>query len=115
MTEAEILHGVRLALGREADVVLWRNTGGYTEEWSPNGTTRGIRYGLTTGAADLVGVLAPSGRWFALEVKSAKGQLTPEQTLWLALVRRMGGFAGVVRSVDDARAALVRARAGAFE
>jgi len=33
----------------------------------------------------------------------------------LELVRRMGGFAAVVRSVDEAKAALARARNGESE
>ena len=37
------------------------------------------------------------------------GRATPEQRLWLDLVRRHGGFAAIVRSVDDARAAIARA------
>lgn len=94
-------------------------------------------FGLVRGAADLVGVLtlpavihrgtvhglaglgapigppAPIGRFFALEVKAARGRTTREQDQWLEIVRKRGGFAAVVRSVDDARDALDRAREGA--
>jgi hypothetical protein len=51
-----------------------------------------------------------------LEVKRAKGGvLSARQKLFLALVRRMGGFAAAVRSVEEARAALERARRGESE
>ena len=113
--ETAIQEAVRLALGAEVDLVLWRNSTGQTEEWSAKGGVRHMRYGLAKGSADLVGILAPHGRLVALEVKTPTGRVAPEQEQWLALVRRMGGFACVVRSVADARAALARARTGAAE
>lgn len=114
MNESAIQDAVRLALGAEVDLVLWRNNVGTAEHWNGQEVQR-VRYGLAPGSADLVGVLAPTGRLFALELKAAKGRATPEQVQWLALVRRMGGFAAVVRDVAEARAALVRARGGAHE
>ena len=40
-------------------------------------------------------------RWLAIEVKSATGQPTPEQTAFLAAVVKAGGLAFVARSVRD--------------
>lgn len=114
MSEAQLMDAVRLALGSAVDLVLWRNNVGVAEHWSGREAVR-VRYGLAPGSADLVGALAPSGRWFALELKTATGRTTEEQEQWLSLVRRMGGFACVVRSVREARAALDRARSGASE
>lgn len=105
MTEAELQSAVRLELGRVPDLCLWRNSIG-----SPDGVHH---YGLPKGSADLIGILA--GRFIALELKSPTGRVSPEQTTWLACVRRFGGFACVVRSVNEAIAALERARAGASE
>ena len=112
--ESQIQDEVRLALGNATDLIFWRNSVGVAEHWDGHDVSR-VRYGLAAGSSDLVGVLAPHGRWFALELKTASGRVTPEQTQWLSLVRRMGGFACVVRSVDEAKAALVRARGGACE
>jgi VRR-NUC domain len=39
----------------------------------------------------------------AIEVKFGRGRLTPEQSAFLHTVNRMGGRAGVARSVEDAR------------
>jgi hypothetical protein len=48
-------------------------------------------------------------------VKSARGVSSPEQIMFANLVRHKQGFAAVVRSVDEARAALDRCRNGANE
>lgn len=108
--EAAIQAAIREALGREADLTLWRNNVGLAQHGE-----HAVRYGLIEGSADLIGVLAPTGRFVALEVKRPKGRTTEAQELFLALVRRRGGFAAVVRSVEDAVAAVARARAGASE
>jgi len=60
-----------------------------------------VKPGLGTGSSDLIGILAPSGKLVAIEMKSATGTCTPEQELFLALVRKSGGIAFVCRSVDD--------------
>lgn len=109
--EREVQHAIRVALGRVADLTLWRNNTGALKDSSG----RVVRYGLAVGSADLIGILAPAGRLVALEVKTTSGRTTPEQNLFLDLVRRRGGFAAVVRSAEDALAALDRARAGAVE
>jgi hypothetical protein len=108
MSEGHIQDEIRLALSDERDLVLWRNNSGVAEHRGAR-----VRYGLATGSADLIGCL--DGRFIALEVKTSTGRATPEQRLWLDLVRRHGGFAAIVRSVDDARAAIARARTGASE
>ena len=98
---------------------------------SLGGDVRWIRFGLCEGSSDIVGVLEcqhfmylgmPLGRFIALEVKTpAKtktargGRLTAKQMMFLHLIRERGGFAAVVRSVEDARAAIERARKGESE
>lgn len=75
-------------------LVLWRNSTGYDAE-------NRVRYGLGVGGADLVGLC--SGRFIGIECKTPTGRVSPEQRMWIALVRANGGRAGVARSVDDAR------------
>ena len=108
--ESHLLNEIRLALGRERDLVLWRNSGGVADR---NG--RKVRFGLVVGASDLIGLLSPSGRWVALEVKTETGRPTAEQLQFLDVVRSRGGFACIVRSVTEAAAAIDRARAGACQ
>ena len=97
-----------MALAGVDGVRVWRNNTGV-------GAAQGgfsVRYGLGVGSADLVGLIAPSGRFFALEVKGPKGKCSPDQVAWLAFVRSMGGYAAVVRSVPEALAAVEEARRG---
>lgn len=108
MSEGQIQDAIRLALTDEPGLVVWRNNTGVAEHRGAR-----VRYGLAVGSADLIGCL--DGRFVALEVKAAAGRTSPEQRQWLDLVRRNGGFACVVRGVDEARAAIARARIGAHE
>jgi len=115
-SESKILSAIRKDLGREPDLVLWRlSQGGAVQREGQQAYRAGLS---VNGAADLIGLLdsgAAPGRFFALEVKSARGRQSDMQRLWGAVVRNFGGFYAVVRSVADARAALERARNGARE
>ena len=104
--ETLIQQHIRLALGRIPDLVLWRNPVGFDDR-------AGQRYGLQPGASDLIGCLA--GRFIALEVKTQTGRPSQEQVRFLKLVRDKGGFAAIVRSPEEATAAVQRAREGASE
>lgn len=115
-TEAEIMRAILVALGTERDLYLMRNQVGGAERFDERtNEVRHERFGLAPGSSDLVAILAPSGRWFCLEVKTATGRVDEEQTKWMALARKFGAFACVVRSVEEAVAALQRARAGESE
>lgn len=109
--ESQIQYEIRRALGLEPDLELNVNVQGVFKD--ERGNSR--RVGLGVGTPDLVGILAPSGRMFALEVKSASGRLSEEQKLCIARWRKLGAFVAVVRSADEARQALQRARQGASE
>lgn len=113
MTESEIQYAIRVDLGRVPDLRLFRNNVGVAD-------IRGskVRFGLAKGSSDLIGFLRMEidgrriARFISLEIKTATGKTTTEQDMWLALVRAFGGFACVVRSVEEARAAIERARQG---
>lgn len=105
-TERDIQAAVRLALGSDPGLVLYRNSVGYDA-----GTRQ--HYGLAKGSADLIGVC--DGRFIGLEIKSERGRSSPEQKRWAELIRSKGGFVAVVRTVDEAVAAVARCRAGGME
>ena len=105
MTERDLQHAIRLRLGRERDLVLFRNQVGQTK------TDHGyLRYGLGVGSPDLVGILAPHGRWVCLEIKTETGRVSEDQERWHKLARKFGAHVEIVRSVDDAVSAIERAR-----
>lgn len=68
------------------------------------------------GMSDLVGwhtititddwVGADVAVYSAIEVKQKNGRLTPEQRAFIATVQKAGGFAGVARSVEEAKSVL---------
>lgn len=121
-TQAEgvIQAEIRLALGLEPDLVLWRNAIVRGEFWDPTtGRSSFARGGLPPGSSDLIGILTVHfggvafGRFFALEIKKPGEKPKPHQALFAENVRRRGGFAGWADSVATAKAALERARKGA--
>lgn len=61
--------------------------------------------GMVQGFPDIVALQSP-GRIAFLEVKAAKGRTSPAQDDCHAMLRRLGHFVSVVRSQDEAVAAL---------
>lgn len=107
---SSLVRELRLTLGNLPDLVLWPNQSGVAQY----GQAR-VKYGLAKGSSDLIGILSPSGRFVALEAKTGDAVTTAEQKLFVALVRKMGGFACVVRSKEEGLAAIERAREGQCE
>ena len=111
MSEQELQQRIRLELG-SGPVRLWRNNVGALCD--PRG--RLVTYGLCTGSSDLIGLrqltVTPEhlgqhlALFCALEVKTQRGRATAAQQRFLAAVRELGGLAGVVRSLAEARAVL---------
>ena len=89
--------------------MFWRNAQGLAE--TKNGGK--VKYGLGKGTADLVGFCRPSGRFIALEVKTAVGRASDEQKAFIAMVNLGGGYGRFVRSVGDANEAVDAAIEGA--
>ena len=120
MSETQLSRAIRERLALEPGVLLWRNNSGKLQDLRK----RWVTFGLGVGSADLIGVVdcpaigsscpVPVGcaRFFALEVKLPGKSPTMEQECWATAVRKIGGFATVVRSVDEAVQALARCRAG---
>ncbi len=108
-SESERKRLIRLRLG-ELGILVMNNAVG-------TGNLGGhvARFGLGRGSSDLICVLPENGRIMALEVKTPRGRLSPEQRLFLELIRKFGGFAAVVRTAEEAEAAAARAREGLKE
>jgi hypothetical protein len=101
---------IMAAIGAEPDLLLFKNSVGHAEHVDANGKVFHVPYGLTKSSPDLVGIVAPAGLWFCLEVKQAGEYATAEQKRCHEVWRSFGAFVEVVHSVAEARAALGRAR-----
>ena len=111
MGEHEIQQRIRLACGR-GPVRLWRNNSGALVDQQG----RLVRFGLAKGSSDLIGLrtleITPDlvgqriAQFVALEIKTARGVVSPEQRAFLQLVEQLGGLAAICRSVEAAEQAL---------
>lgn len=121
--EQKIQAAIRASCGSEPGVVLYRNQSGqavYTNK--ATGRTYTVPYGLAPGGSDLIGwrsvEITPEmvgqrvAVFVAIEVKAPvnekkankkEKQRQEQQKMFVALVERSGGLAGVARSEADAR------------
>lgn len=97
MTEGQLQDAIRLALGSDPALVLWRNNIGHAVMRHGARVTFGVG---GPGGADLIGLFR--GRFVAIEIKTPTGRQSPEQKQYEALVRRLGGEYAILRSVDEA-------------
>jgi len=111
MSEAATLQRIRLDLGREPGVTIFRHNQGALRDV----TGRVVTFGLHTGCPDLIGwrsvTITPDmvGQKVAVfagvEVKKPDGKhpVTPEQQAFIDRIRRGGGLAGVATNPGQAR------------
>jgi hypothetical protein len=125
MSEHAVQQRILMSCG-SGDVRLWRNNTGLG--WAGQSTRvtagnlravaaglrpgdvvirngRPLHAGLCVGSSDLIGYrrVGELAQFVALEVKSATGRPTKEQTTFLNHIAAAGGIAGVVRSVAEAQ------------
>lgn len=102
VSEAQLMLAIRDSLLATGRVMLWRNNVGQLQDR----TGRWVKYGIGVGSPDLVGMLRPDGRFFAVEVKLPGEKPTPEQLAWHRAARASGALVIVAHSVDEALAGL---------
>jgi Holliday junction resolvase len=89
MNEAEIVNRIKAYLKTLEGCFAWKEHGGI--------------YG-TGGIPDII--VCFNGRFIAFECKTETGKTTALQAITINKIREAGGVAGVVRSVDEAKAIL---------
>ena len=109
--ENALQRDIQAAIGAEPDLLLMKNSVGHARFVDDEGRRYTVPFGLGKGSPDLVGILAPHGVWLALELKVPGEDATAEQSKVHEVWRRFGALVYVVHSVDEARAALIDARA----
>lgn len=102
--ESDFMGAIRDALCK-CGALIWRNNSGIAT-WESGQRTR---YGLGIGSADLVGLFR--GRFVAVEVKAARGAVSPDQVAWRRAVEQAGGLYVLARvgetSLEDVVHAVV--------
>jgi hypothetical protein len=98
--EALVQHEILKAWGAHPAVRLWRQNTGVAKMGD-----RSVRFGLP-GCADILGLIGPSGRFLAIEVKSPTGRQSEEQKRFERVIKQWGGVYVLARSVADVDAAL---------
>lgn len=111
MSEQRLQQEIRIELSRGPVRLFRNNTGTLLDR---NG--RPVQFGLCKGSSDLIGLRSVTvtpemvgqrlAVFAAVEVKAPRGRLTAEQEAFIAMVREMGGLAGVARSVEEAEQVL---------
>ena len=100
ITEAELKVQIEdyLQYQQNAGILYWDrlNSGDFIEV---RGNTRRRIKGCRKGTADLI--ILKGGRTIFIELKSSKGRLRPEQTLFGELVQSQGCSYQVVRSLEE--------------
>ena len=108
--ESEIQRQILAAIGSEWDYLVLKNSVGVAQHYAADGKSWKVPYGLGVGSPDLVGILAPLGRWLCFEVKCPGEEATKEQEIVHSIWRGFGAFVFVVHSVEETRAALKQMR-----
>ncbi len=103
-----LVHDILAELGALPGVVIGANASGLAKYASERtGKDFCVPYGWPMkGGPDLLAVVAPQGRLVALECKTGGATATKEQRACHAALRAVGVAVHVVRSVDEARAAI---------
>lgn len=120
----DLHRAIQLALGRSPYARIFRNEVG--EAWVGKAVVHGsgpgmyvtityprrVRFGLATGASDLIGLTSVKitadmvgqtlAVFTAIEGKYGEDTPTDEQENFIAMVQGLGGFAGIATSVADA-------------
>jgi len=104
----QLVHDVLAACGSMPGVVIGPNASGLARYVSETtGKRFAVPYGWPTrGGPDLLAAVAPLGRLVALECKTGNARPTADQRRCHEALRAVGVAVHVVRSVEDAQAAL---------
>lgn len=98
MKESELLSFALQRL-RQSGLVAWRVPNGPVMH-STNGGQKVFKKSPIKGFPDIAGVL-PNGKFFAIELKTEKGRLSPEQLEWITRLNMSGAMAIVLRSREE--------------
>lgn len=98
--EAEVQREILRLYGAHPRIRLWRANSGRALVATATGGLRSMQVNIT-GCPDIIGWLAPAGRFLGIECKSDRGKLRPEQAAFRDRLVADGGIYIEARSVED--------------
>lgn len=101
--ESKLVGDIKFHWGAHPRIRFWRQNVG-------SAIIRGryVDFGPPKGCADFIGLIAPQGRFLAIECKSATGKQREAQQKFQAMIESLGGIYLMPRSLEDVDAALAR-------
>jgi hypothetical protein len=98
MKESELLSFALTCL-KQSGLVYWRVNNSPSLFNNKNGQVC-FRKSPVKGFPDIAGMLK-NGRLFAMEIKTEKGRLSPEQIEWITKINHSNGMAVVLRNKEE--------------
>jgi hypothetical protein len=92
MSEITLVKEILAVIGSRNDVRVWRNNTGTLID----------SLGLV-GSADILGIIAPQGRFLAIECKTRTGKQSDQQRNFQKMIEAMGGIYILARSLEDVK------------
>lgn len=93
----KLVEEILLNVGSRPNIRCWIRSVGVGRALHSNNV---ISWGMK-GESDLQGIIAPSGRMLAIEVKTGSGELSKEQIRFRDMVIKFGGLHILARSLLD--------------
>jgi hypothetical protein len=98
MSEITLVKEILAVIGSRNDVRVWRNNTGTLID----SLGRPVKFGLV-GSADILGIIAPQGRFLAIECKTRTGKQSDQQRNFQKMIEAMGGIYILARSLEDVK------------
>ena len=98
--EAFVQREILRLYGAHPRIRLWRANAGRALVATAAGGLRSMQVNIP-GCPDLIGWIAPEGRFLGIECKGDRGKLRPEQASFRDRLEKDGGLYIVARSVED--------------
>ncbi len=98
MSETALVKAILLHIGSRPDVRVYRNNTGCLID----DRGRPVKFGLI-GSADIIGLIAPHGRFLAIECKTQSGKQSDQQRKYQQMIESMGGIYILARKVEDVK------------
>lgn len=92
-----LVQKILVELSKNPNIRVWQNASGVAKSMDDE---RVIKYGLN-GSADIIGIIAPLGKFLAVEIKTGKARQSIQQIKFQEMITTRGGIYILARSISD--------------